>query len=212
MIVLGGMIGLGKTTTAKMLGERLNVPVYYESVDDNRILPYYYQASPADQLKYRYPFLLQLAFLKSRYSQVRLASKQKEAVLDRSIYEDAYFIEKNREMGRLSETEAEVYKNLFNELMEENGGVHKKAPEVMVYLTGPFELALERIRCRGRSIEMGKETEKYLRFLYEGYDNWFYSSYKASPSIVVDVSKRKVNDDLEDQEWLLSEIRKYIAR
>lgn len=212
MIVLGGMIGLGKTTTAKMLGERLNVPVYYESVDDNRILPYYYQASPSDQLKYRYPFLLQLAFLKSRYSQVRLASKQKEAVLDRSIYEDAYFIEKNMEMGRMSETEAEVYKNLFNELMEENGGVHKKAPEVMVYLTVPFELALERIRRRGRSIEMGKETEKYLRFLYEGYDNWFYSSYKASPSIVVDVSKRKVNDDFEDQEWLLSEIRKYIAR
>jgi deoxyadenosine/deoxycytidine kinase len=70
---------------------------------------------------------------------------------------------------------------------------------------------LERIRRRGRSIEMGKETEKYLRFLYEGYDNWFYSSYKASPSIVVDVSKRKVNDDFEDQEWLLSEIRKYIA-
>lgn len=212
MIVLGGMIGLGKTTTAKMLGERLSVPVYYESVDDNKILPYYYQASQEDQLKYRYPFLLQLAFLKSRYRQVRLASKQKEAVMDRSIYEDAYFIQKNIEMGRLSETEAEVYNNLFNELMEENGKEHKKSPEVMVYLKGPFELALQRIKNRGRSIEMGEETEKYLRFLYEGYDKWFYSSYKASPSIVVDVSERKVNDDPDDREWLLSEIRKYIGR
>lgn len=39
MIVIGGMIGLGKTTTAKTLHEALHLPVYYESVKDNKVLP-----------------------------------------------------------------------------------------------------------------------------------------------------------------------------
>ncbi len=38
VIVVGGMIGLGKTSVSTLLGQELNSNVYYESVDDNPIL------------------------------------------------------------------------------------------------------------------------------------------------------------------------------
>ena len=58
MIVIGGMIGLGKTTLAEKLGERLGIPTYFESVKDNKILPLFYKANPEENEKYRYSFLL----------------------------------------------------------------------------------------------------------------------------------------------------------
>ena len=39
LIVVGGMIGLGKSSVAEVLGEALESNVFYESVDDNPILP-----------------------------------------------------------------------------------------------------------------------------------------------------------------------------
>ena len=38
LIVVGGMIGLGKSSVAEILGEHFKSDVFYESVDDNPIL------------------------------------------------------------------------------------------------------------------------------------------------------------------------------
>ncbi|MDU1854404.1 MAG: deoxynucleoside kinase, partial [Clostridium baratii] len=57
VIVVGGMIGLGKSSVAKILGEYLNSDVFYESVDDNPILPLFYSESEEEINKKRYPFL-----------------------------------------------------------------------------------------------------------------------------------------------------------
>ena len=54
------MIGAGKSSLAKILGEELGVDVFYESVDDNPILPLFYTASEEEIQAKRYPFLLQL--------------------------------------------------------------------------------------------------------------------------------------------------------
>ena len=45
VIVVGGMIGLGKSTVAKILGEHFGTEVFYESVEDNKVLPLFYTAS-----------------------------------------------------------------------------------------------------------------------------------------------------------------------
>ena len=42
LLVVGGMIGLGKSSVAKILGEHFNSEVFYESVDDNPLLPLFY--------------------------------------------------------------------------------------------------------------------------------------------------------------------------
>ena len=63
MIVVAAMIGAGKSSLAKILGEHYNTDVFYESVDDNPILPLFYTASEEEIEAKRYPFLLQLHFL-----------------------------------------------------------------------------------------------------------------------------------------------------
>ena len=57
LIVVGGMIGLGKSSVAEILGNHFNSEVFYESVDDNPILPLFYSESEEEILKNRYPFL-----------------------------------------------------------------------------------------------------------------------------------------------------------
>ena len=62
VIVVGGMIGLGKTSVSEIISEELNSQVFYESVDDNPILPLFYSSSDEEIKMNRYPFLLQLYF------------------------------------------------------------------------------------------------------------------------------------------------------
>ena len=45
LIVVGGMIGLGKSSVEEILGNHFNSEVFYESVDDNPILPLFYSES-----------------------------------------------------------------------------------------------------------------------------------------------------------------------
>ena len=74
LIVVGGMIGLGKSSVAEVLGEALGSNVFYESVDDNPILPLFYTASPEEIQAKRYPFLLQLYFLDTRFKAIKQAN------------------------------------------------------------------------------------------------------------------------------------------
>lgn len=62
MIVIGGMIGLGKTSVAEILASKLEGKVYYESVDDNPILPLYYTESAEEIALKRYHFYCSYTF------------------------------------------------------------------------------------------------------------------------------------------------------
>ena len=210
MIVIGGMIGLGKTTTADMISKELNIPVYYESVDDNKVLPLFYTASDEEIQRMRYPFLLQLNFLKTRFHAIKEALLKDDAVLDRSIYEDSYFAIKNYELGRISKLEIDLYLGLLDEMMQEISGMKKKAPDVMVYLKGSFDTVLKRIKQRGRSYELDDALVEYYRFLWKDYDNWLLNDYKASPVIIVDVDKEDIIFNEKDKVAFLEKLKKYL--
>ena len=124
LIVVGGMIGLGKSSVAEILGNHFNSEVFYESVDDNPILPLFYSESEEEILKNRYPFLLQLYFLNTRFKSIKEALYNDNNVLDRSIYEDWYFAKVNMELGRISELEMNTYEGLL-EKTEYNTGIGK---------------------------------------------------------------------------------------
>ncbi|MFA6829742.1 MAG: deoxynucleoside kinase [Bacilli bacterium] len=208
VIVIGGMIGLGKTTTAKIINEEMGIPVFYESVKGNKVLPLFYTATAEEQEKKRYPFLLQLNFLITRFHAIKEALESDNAVLDRSIYEDHYFASRNHDLGRISDLEMEVYSDLLDEMMSSIQDMKKKNPDVMVYLKGSFDTVIRRIKKRGRSFELDESLVSYYHFLWENYDNWVYESYKESPIIVVDVDKRDIKYNQEDRRWLLNEISK----
>lgn len=210
LIVVGGMIGLGKSSVAQMLGDALGSEVFFESVDDNPILPLFYTASPEEIQEKRYPFLLQLYFLDTRFKAIKRALVQDDNVLDRSIYEDWYFARKNMELGRISELEMQVYENLLNNMMEELDELPKKAPDLMVYLKGSFETVLERIMKRGRSFEIDAELVDYYRFLWEGYDEWVMNYYKASEVLIIDMDKIDVVEREEDRLVVIEQVKEQL--
>ena len=201
VIVVGGMIGLGKSSVAEILGEHFGTDVFYESVDDNPVLALFYTESEEEIEKRRYPFLLQLHFLNTRFKSIKEALSNNRNVLDRSIYEDWYFAKKNMELGRISQLEMDIYEGLLNNMMDELEELPKKAPDIMVYLKGSFETVMNRINLRGRNFEVDDSLKEYYKFLWKDYDAWVENHYKASEVLIIDMDKFDVvnseNDKLE---------------
>ena len=203
VITIAGFIGGGKSSLAKILSEHLNSEAFYESVDDNPILPLFYTASKEEISLNRYPFLLQLWFLNTRFKSIKKALVDKNNVLDRSIYEDLYFCQVNYELGRISELEFEIYKSLLNNMLEELDELPKKAPDLMIYLKGNFETFLSRIVCRGREYELDEELYDYYYKLWQGYDNWIQEYYTLSEIVVIDIDKYDYVNNQEDKKEVL---------
>ncbi|WP_370830537.1 deoxynucleoside kinase [Clostridium sp.] len=203
LLVVGGMIGLGKSSVAKILGEHFNSEVFYESVDDNPLLPLFYSESEQEIQRKRYPFLLQLYFLNTRFKSIKEALVNDNNVLDRSIYEDWYFAKKNMELGRISDLEMSIYENLLNNMMEELESLPKKAPDIMIYLKGSFETVINRINLRGREFEVDDSLKEYYYFLWEEYDNWVNNHYNASEVLIIDMNVMDVVNNEEDKKKLI---------
>lgn len=209
LIVIGGMIGLGKTSVGEALAKEFNGKMYYESVDDNPILPLYYTATEEETQRKRYPFLLQLWFLNSRFKALKDAANygvNNLSIVDRSIYEDWYFAKINYDLGRMTDLEFSIYKELLDNMMEEIQGLPKKAPDLMIYLTGSFQSVLDRIRNRGRAFEIDEDLKSYYKLLWDGYDAWLKDHYKHSNVYILDTDKYNVVHNLEHRKIVFDEI------
>ena len=205
-IVIGGMIGLGKTSVADTLSAHfqhkgIESKVFYETVDDNPILPLYYELTQEELDARRIPFLLQLFFLNKRFKTVKDCINWREPIYtiqDRSIYEDWYFAYVNKNLGRISDLEFKIYEDLVENMMEELNELPKKAPDLMVYLKGSFDTVIDRIMARGRSFEINPELKEYYFEVWKGYDEWVMNQYAASEVLVIDMDTTDVvknNDD-----------------
>lgn len=210
VIAIAGMIGLGKSTTAKTLHDALGMKIYHESVEGNKFLPLFYTASEEEQMKNRYPFLLQLNFLTTRYHAIKEALNEDNAILDRSIYEDRYFAKKVHEQGRISDLEYGIYEELLNEMLHSTQYLKKKAPDLMIYLKGSFDTVLRRIKERGNDYEQDSSLVDYYRFLWSDYDSFVKDLYHESPVLVVDMDEKDVNFNDNDRNWLIEKVKEYL--
>jgi deoxyadenosine/deoxycytidine kinase len=162
MIVLAGNIGTGKTSLTERLGARLSWQTAYESVSDNPYLPDFYADMRA------WSFHLQIFFLGHRADQyLELARSPQSAILDRSIYEDAYIFSRAlHQMNNLNERDFLAYRRIFDLVVD-----HLPPPDLLIYLRAPVEVLMDRIRSRGREIETGI-TADYLALLDSFYEEW----------------------------------------
>lgn len=206
LITIGAMIGAGKTSLAELVANHFNSEVFYESVDDNPILPLFYTASEEEIQTKRYPFLLQLWFLNTRFKSIKEALIKDNNVLDRSIYEDWYFAKVNKDLGRISDLEFSLYEDLLNNMLEELEGLPKKSPDLMIYLSGSFETILERIKKRGREYELDEALVSYYYTLWQGYDNWIKQHYKASDVLIINIDEIDYVNNEEHKQEVLSMI------
>lgn len=210
MITVGGMIGLGKTTVTEMISKELGFEPFYESVEGNTILPLFYTASKEEQEEKRYPFLLQLEFLNSRFETIKSANNVLYSVLDRSVYEDWYFARVNNKIGSIRDEEFAIYERLLNNMTEELDDLPKKSPDLMVYLHASFETVLKRIFKRGRNFEQDKDLYDYYYELWKGYDDWVLNYYDKSEVLMVDMDKYDVMTNEADCQKVLSDIETFL--
>ena len=204
MICTSGMIGVGKSTLAKIIAEHFGTEVFYEKVEGNEILPLFYTLSEEELLKQRIPFLLQLDFLDSRFKTIKQSLIDDNTVNDRSIYEDKYFCRKNMELGRITELEYKIYCNLVDNMMEELKELKKKAPDLMVYLKADFDTILSRIKNRSREYEIDENLKEYYYFLWKDYDEWASDYYDASEILIIDTNELDLVNNEEDIAYVLN--------
>lgn len=192
MIALAGTIGAGKTSLTQLLANHLHSRAFYESVDDNKILPLFYK-NPK-----KYGFLLQIYFLNKRLNEIKASYDNDLNVLDRSIFEDALLFKLNADMGRATETESDIYSSLLQNMMEElPDEYHQKAPNLLITIQVSFETMLKRIKKRGRSYEQitnDPSLYNYYKNLNERYSQW-YQDYDQSPKMLIDGDKYDFVED-----------------
>ena len=203
MIVLSGTIGAGKTSLTTMLAEHLGSDAFYESVDDNPILPLFYE-NPK-----KYAFLLQNYFLNKRMDNIKDAQGSKLNVIDRSIFEDLLLFQLNADLERATQTEVQIYGDLLNNMMEQvdfSDDAIVKTPDLLIYIHVSFDTMLARIQKRGRDFEQidhDPSLYDYYKTLNERYIAWF-EGYDRSPKRSIDGDKYDFVNDPEAAKKVLS--------
>ncbi len=162
LILMAGNIGSGKTSLTERIGEKLGWHTAFESVVDNPYLPDFYA-----NMK-EWSFHLQIYFLGHRAEQhIHLAEMPDSAIIDRSIYEDAYiFARALNHLGNLRDRDYNAYLRLYHLVIK---GLPK--PDLLIHLDAPVPVLMERIRLRARNIETSID-ESYLGLLERFYHEW----------------------------------------
>ncbi|OQY10979.1 MAG: deoxynucleoside kinase [Marinitoga sp. 4572_148] len=195
MIVLAGNVGAGKSTFTKVLSEKLNFTPYYESVNDNPFLEDFYK----DQKKWSYH--LQTFFLFHRFNSIKqIIDSDDNAILDRSIYEDAEIFARNLyNNGKMSEREFQTYRQIFYTMLE-----YLKKPDLLIYIKTSVDTIVKRIKKRGRNMEMAVPAE-YWKQLDDLYKDWI-KNYNQSKVYVIDGDKIDIVENPEYIDKIVQDI------
>ncbi|MDZ7772337.1 MAG: deoxynucleoside kinase [Balneolaceae bacterium] len=190
-IAIEGVIGVGKTSLAKLLSERHGARLVLEQFEENPFLPKFYQD------RERYAFPTQMAFLASRF-------KQQQEMLDQDLFHQTtvadYIFEKDRIFARLNleDDELALYDSIFNIM----AGISAR-PDLVIYLQSSVDRLMKNIRDRDRDYER-HISRSYLAELTEAYNHFFYH-YSKAPLIIINateidfVSEEKHLDYIEEQ-------------
>ena len=186
-VVVEGVIGVGKTSLARLLAERFQARLVLEEVEENPFLKDFYRD------RARYAFQTQMHFLFSRYQQQR-GLRQMELFSERMVAD--YLFQKDRIFASLNlvERELALYERLVGWLE-----LDVLKPDVVVYLQASPDMLMERIARRGRPFERDMERD-YIRQLNEAYNHFFFH-YNDAPLLVVNTNAIdfvKNTDDFED--------------
>ena len=177
-IAIEGVIGVGKTTLARMLAPELGGEALLEVFEENPFLSDFY----ADRA--RYAFQTQIFFLLSRYRQqhqaVPSALTRGPLLSDYTFAKDSLFAHLN-----LNGDELIVYEKLHTALAEKI-----PTPDLLVYLRADLDTLMARIAMRDRPYERGMDRNYIdsLRLAYEG----FFTAYTASPVLVIDTNNLNI--------------------
>ena len=159
-LAIEGVIGVGKTSLARLLQPAFNSELLLEIFEENPFLGDFY----AD--RDRFAFQTQIFFLLSRYRQQReavpAALAKGNLIADYTFEKDSLFADLN-----LTNDELDTYTLVHNALAE-----RIQTPDLIVYLKVDTDTAMQRIMMRDRSYERNMDRE-YIHALNETYEAFF---------------------------------------
>ncbi|MBI5463997.1 MAG: deoxynucleoside kinase [Ignavibacteriales bacterium] len=191
-VAIEGVIGVGKTTLARMLSERLGARLVMEKFEENPFLPKFYEDPE------HYAFQTQIFFLLSRYRQQQ---ELFQADLFHTHLVSDYIFEKDKIFAYLTLQDEEL--KLYESLL---GTIEKNIPQpdLVIYLQSSVDRLMENIKKRGRKMEENM-SEEYIRELNEAY-NYFFFRYKSTPLLIVKTTDIDFVNDPDDFEDLMEQI------
>ncbi len=170
-IVVEGVIGVGKTTLARMFRGELSAQLVLEVFEENPFLSDFYTD------RSRYAFQTQIFFLLSRYHQQRqLADIPRPLISDYMFDKDRLFAQVN-----LDGDELETYYSVQEALAE-----NICQPDLVVYLRADTDTLMNRITARDRPYERNMEAT-YIESLRMAYEQ-FFANYTAAPVLTIETN------------------------
>jgi len=191
-IAIEGPIGVGKTTLAQAMADRLGAATFFERIDDNPFIELYYDDPE------RHALSVQLSFLFSRLKQWQELHQQE--LFHQGMISD-YIFAKDRLFATVTLSDAEL--TLYDKVTRAVA-VDLPKPDLVVYLQSDPNVIMERIKKRGRRFEKGL-SHAYLRQVITAYNHFFFH-YNETPLLIVQTDKLNFADNPEDIDALIQRI------
>ena len=193
-IVIEGPLGVGKTSLAQMLAEKMNGQTLMEDVEENPFLVNFYQ-DPA-----KYGFQTQIFFLLRRYKQAQAIGQMD--LFNRVVISD-YLFDKDRIFAQvnLDDHVFWLYEQLFQILRK-----RLTPPDLVLFLQANTDVLMERIKKRNRKYERSINF-KYLEKVNRAFNDFFFH-YSDCPLLVVNASEIDFVHVPEDFENLVDQVKK----
>jgi deoxyadenosine/deoxycytidine kinase len=193
-VAIEGTIGVGKTSLAKQLGERLGARLILESFEHNPFLADFYEDPE------RFAFQTQLWFLLQRYQQQQ---ELRQVDMFHNLLISDYMFVKDRLFAslNLNEREMTLYDTVAN--MLERNVIH---PDLVIYLQADTDTLMKNIRRRGREYEKNISWD-YIDALNQVYNEYFFR-YQDTPLVIINTN----NIDFVHNEQDLEEVINYIRQ
>ena len=196
-VAIEGPIGVGKTSLAKLLAEKLGARTVLEDFEDNPFLSDFYEDPE------RFAFQTQLNFLIQRYQQQQ--ELRQVDIFHNLLITDYMFI-KDRLFAslNLNEKEMNLYDTIAN-LLEKN----VINPDLVIYLQADTDTLMKNISKRNRSFEVNI-SYKYIDGLNEVYNEYFFR-YQDTPLIILNTNNIDFVNNFNDLEEVIQCIREPIS-
>jgi len=198
-IAIEGVIGVGKTTLARLLQPTFEAEVLLEVFEENPFLSDFY----ADRA--RYAFQTQIFFLLSRYRQQnnnvpKILAEGKSLLADYTFAKDALFAGIN-----LKGDELEMYYKVHEAL-----GEKIPKPDLLVYLQASTDTLMQRIAFRDRPYERQMERS-YIDELNMAYEEFFSKPYDHTPVLKIDTNNLNIIHNAEHIKLVENRIRETLG-
>jgi deoxyguanosine kinase len=192
-VAIEGVIGVGKTSLARLLQPEFSAGVVLEVFEENPFLSDFY----AD--RERYAFQTQIFFLLSRYRQ---QTSTLPATLARGLTISDYTFAKDRLFAHLNlkGDELAMYERVHAALGTQ---VHK--PDLLVFLRADLDVLMGRIATRDRPYERDMDPD-YIEQLRLAYED-FVAGYEDSTPLVIDTNDLDFVKNPEDLALIKERIR-----